>query len=223
MNAEIHELILALREELTLFGELLSLLEEQQRLILGHATEGLLENLQTIHAQAPVIALARGKRENCRRRLAESLGQPAATTFRQLLAWVPSECRGLLKALADEINDLLVRSQQRLRQNHLLLRRSLNSLRQVALDLFAPQSHFEGEAVRVSRSPQPRPSRRLPDDGGTSQTWRMELSDTAQPPPNPVERDGEELWNLCRQESRRSTSISSHPRIRAPRNDFRRD
>ncbi len=128
-------MIQALREEVTQYGELLALLEKQQQLILGRSTDGLLGNLRSIHAQVPLVGSARQCRDDCRQALASALGQPATISFRILIAAAPPHCRALFEALVDEINDLLQRSQERLRQNHRLISRSLSSLHRMILEL----------------------------------------------------------------------------------------
>lgn len=136
MKAELEQLIETMRDELTQYGELLALLEQQQDLIVSRSAEGLLENLGAINAQVPVVAAARQKRDQLRKDLAAALGQPTTIAFRPLIALTPAEYQPLLEALVDEINDLLMRSQQRLRQNHLLLSRSLDLMQQMIFSLF---------------------------------------------------------------------------------------
>ena len=67
MKAELEKLIATLREELTQYGELLALLEQQQDLIVSRSAEGLLENLGAINAQVPVVAAARQHRDQAPR------------------------------------------------------------------------------------------------------------------------------------------------------------
>jgi flagellar biosynthesis/type III secretory pathway chaperone len=53
---------------------------------------------------------------------------------------MPPDYRPLAKALVDENNELLARVQQRARQNHLLLRRSLDLMQQLLHSLM-PTAH----------------------------------------------------------------------------------
>jgi flagellar biosynthesis/type III secretory pathway chaperone len=140
MKRELENLIQTLREELTQYGELLALLEQQQDLIVNRSAEGLLENLGAINAQIPIVSAARQRRQQLRSELATAAGQPVAVSFRSLIALAPQEYRPLLEALVDEVNDLLQRAQQRLRQNHLLLSRSLDLMQQMFLSLFPSSS-----------------------------------------------------------------------------------
>ena len=132
----LDDLIGMLREELTQYGELLALLEQQLELIVSRSAEGLFENLAAINAQIPLVAAARQKRDALRKELAVALGLSGTASFRLLTQSAPTDYRPLLEALVTEINDLLRRSQQRLRQNHILLRRSLDSMQQMITSLF---------------------------------------------------------------------------------------
>jgi flagellar biosynthesis/type III secretory pathway chaperone len=157
MKAELEKLIETLREELTQYGELLALLEQQQDLIVSRSAEGLLENLGAINAQVPIVATARQNRDQLRKDLAIALGQSATYSFRQLITLVPKEYQPLLEALVEEINDLLMRSQQRLRQNHLLLSRSLDLMQQMIFSLFPSsggQTYNQAGAVKSPSLPQ---------------------------------------------------------------------
>ena len=49
MNEELHNLIEALREELTQYGEVLALMQEQQELIINRAAPDLLANLNAVN------------------------------------------------------------------------------------------------------------------------------------------------------------------------------
>jgi len=157
MKAELDNLIATLRDELTQYGELLALLEQQQDLIVSRSAEGLLENLGAINAQVPIVAAARQHRDQLRKELATALSQPTTVSFRQLIALVPKEYQPLLEALVDEINDLLMRSQQRLRQNHLLLSRSLDLMQQMIFSLFPSsggQTYTQTGTVKTGNLPQ---------------------------------------------------------------------
>jgi len=157
MKAELEALIGTLREELTQYGELLALLEQQQDLIVSRSAEGLLENLGAINAQVPVVAAARQRRDQLRKELAVALGNPSTLSFRQLMVLVPPDYQPLLEALVDEINDLLMRSQQRLRQNHLLLSRSLDLMQQMIFSLFPSsggQTYSQAGMVKSGPLPQ---------------------------------------------------------------------
>lgn len=136
MIADTEKLVSVMREELAHYGELLALLETQQELIVTRSAQGLWENIATISAHVPKIPLARRRREDQRLALAKILGLPATVTFRQLIVLLPANYQPLLNALVEEINSLLFRAQRRLHQNHLLLSRSLDLMKQTISRLF---------------------------------------------------------------------------------------
>ncbi|GIX50647.1 MAG: hypothetical protein KatS3mg132_841 [Limisphaera sp.] len=139
MNEPLQQLIEALRHELQQYGEMLALLEQQQDSVLHRRSEDLLQTVGAIQAQARTLQHARDQREACRRRLAQELGLPESAPFAEILLRVPADYRPLLEALVQENNDLLVRVQQRARQNHLLLHRAVE-LMQRLLAAFLPAS-----------------------------------------------------------------------------------
>ncbi len=136
MKEHIDPLVRALREELTQYGELLALMQEQQELIINRQAQDLLQNLNKVNDQMKKIAAARDGREVARRALVALVGGDAGTTFRQMTAKLPPEYQPLLEALVEEINQLLQRVHQWLRQNHLLLRRSLDLMQSILQNIF---------------------------------------------------------------------------------------
>jgi flagellar biosynthesis/type III secretory pathway chaperone len=136
MNEFIEQLIGALREELQQYGELLALLEQQQQLVMIRASTALLENLAAINAQTSVVQVARREREQFQRQLSTSLQLPADATFARLLGVVAEPQQGLLETLVDEINRCLRRVQQQSRQNHVLLRCSVEMMQRFMATLF---------------------------------------------------------------------------------------
>jgi flagellar biosynthesis/type III secretory pathway chaperone len=125
MIDSIQRLIVALREELQEYGEMLALLDRQQQMIMARAADEVFQSISIIQVQGAAIQNARLHREQRHRDAAEDHGQVASTPFAVLIPLLPSDYRPLVKALVDENNELLVRVQQRARQNHLLLNRSL--------------------------------------------------------------------------------------------------
>jgi flagellar biosynthesis/type III secretory pathway chaperone len=136
MLESIQQLIVALREELQQYGEMLALLDRQQQLVVIRAGAEVFQSVGQIQGQATVILGARVRREECRRQAARKLGRPEETLFTDLIPLLPAEYRPLVKALVDENNELLVRVQQRARQNHLLLSRSLELMQGMLNSLF---------------------------------------------------------------------------------------
>lgn len=139
MTESIQQLIAALREELQQYGEMLARLDRQQQFIAIRAGAEVFQTVGLIQAQATAILGARTRREECRRQAAKNLGRPGDTLFVDLIPLLPAEYRPLVKALVEENNELLVRVQQRARQNHLLLSRSLE-LMQGTLNALFPAS-----------------------------------------------------------------------------------
>jgi len=148
MNEHINTLIAALREELTQYGEVLALMQEQQEHIINRAANELLVNLSAVEEQMTKVAAARDQREACRRALVASLGGTEETTFRQMTELLPEEVQPLLTALVEEINQLLQRIQKWLRQNHMLLKRSLELMNQIMQRMFPASGGAAGTYSR---------------------------------------------------------------------------
>ena len=144
MNEELNNLITALRDELTQYGEVLALMQEQQQFIINRAANELLLNLNEVNEQMEKVSVARNHREACRRALVATLGATEETTFYQMTEMLPSEVQPLLKALVEEINQLLQHIQKWLRQNHMLLSRSLDLMKQIMKGMFPSSSSTAG-------------------------------------------------------------------------------
>jgi|TARA_Y100000739_G_C20358570_1_gene351101 hypothetical protein len=136
MNEELNNLVNALREELTQYGEVLALMQEQQELIINRAANDLLINLNRVNEQMERVAIARNQREICRQNLVAALGGAEGTTFRQMTEMLPPEVQPLLDALVQEINHMLQNIQRWLKQNHLLLKRSLDLMQTIMKNMF---------------------------------------------------------------------------------------
>jgi flagellar biosynthesis/type III secretory pathway chaperone len=132
----LNELIAALREELQTYGGILALLDQQQESVMNRQSDGVVTAAQQIQTQMKEVELARRRREVCRGSLARLLGRAGDATFAELLPLLPADYRPLVQALVDENNQLLVRVQQRSRQNHLLMRRSLELMQTFLSSLF---------------------------------------------------------------------------------------
>ncbi len=136
MNEELNNLVNALREELTQYGEVLALMQEQQELIINRAANDLLINLNRVNEQMERVAIARNQRETCRQNLVAALGGAEDTTFHQMTEMLPPEVQPLLDALVQEINHMLQNIQRWLKQNHLLLKRSLDLMQTIMKNMF---------------------------------------------------------------------------------------
>jgi len=144
MNEELNNLIAILREELTQYGEVLALMQEQQELIINRAANELLVNLNTVNSQMEQVAQVRQQRELARQQLVDSLGGTEETTFRQMTEMLPAEVQPLIDALVQEINQMLQNVQKWLRQNHILLKRSLDLMQTIMKNMFPSSSAVAG-------------------------------------------------------------------------------
>ena len=158
MNEYLNNLIAALREEMTQYGELLALMQEQQELIINRSANELLINLHDVNQQVEKITAHREHRDAARRALVQSVGGTEDTTFKQMTALLPEEYQPLLNALVEEINQLLQRIQQWVRQNHLLLKRSLDLMSKIMHTIFptssaAAQTYGRGGTVNPIAPP----------------------------------------------------------------------
>lgn len=140
MNDLLHNLIEALREELKQYGEMLAVLDLQQQAVVQRQTNDLLQNAAEVNAQANVIAAVRHEREQHRRNVAMALGLDEEASFAAIIPHLPADYRPLAQALVNENNALLVRIQQRARQNHLLLSHAVELLRQLMNAIFPGSS-----------------------------------------------------------------------------------
>ncbi len=158
MNDALNNLIAALREEMTQYGELLALMQEQQELIINRSANELLINLHDVNQQVEKIGTHREQREAARRVLVQSVGGTEDTTFKQMTALLPEEYQPLLNALVEEINQLLQRIQTWVKQNHLLLKRSLDLMSKIMNTIFptssaAAQTYGRGGTVNPITPP----------------------------------------------------------------------
>ena len=126
MIEELKRFIEALREELQHYGEMLGLLDRQQELVVIRAADEILQTVSAINAQSASIQSARQHRQHRIGELARTLLRPDDITCMDLIPLLPDDYRPLVRALVEENNELLMRVQQRARQNHLLLSRSVD-------------------------------------------------------------------------------------------------
>lgn len=139
MTDALQRLIEALRDELQQYGEMLALLDQQQEQVCARVADEVLSTVTLIQEQGTVMQGARRQRGECRTALARALGLSDEAAFLELIPRLPASFRPLVQALVDENNDLLRRVQQRARQNHFLLSRSVE-LMQSLIGSLVPQS-----------------------------------------------------------------------------------
>ena len=128
MNDKLNHLIEALREELQQYGTMLALFERQQEELVRRETDQILATASELQSQGGAIRSAREQRVFRYVELAESLSVPPDGRFTGLLEALPVHRRGQVQALMDENNRLLKRIQHVARQNHLVLKHSLEHL-----------------------------------------------------------------------------------------------
>jgi hypothetical protein len=159
MNELLSNLIEALREELKQYGEMLALLDQQQHFVVRRQTSELPENVNSVNAQAAVITAARQERAQRQRHLARLLELPEGASFSAFLPLLPADYRPLVDALVCENNELLIRVQQRARQNHLLLSHCVELMQQLINSIFpgvSPTTYNGSGHIPVAAVP-PRP------------------------------------------------------------------
>jgi flagellar biosynthesis/type III secretory pathway chaperone len=139
MKDHLHNLVESLREELKEYSETLSLLSQQQEMVIHRQTQDLIQCVSRLNSQVEILAAARQEREQRQRHVARLLGLPETAAFAELVPRLPGEYQPLVKALVSENNELLRRIQYRARHNHLLLNR-ITELMQRLLDPFFPGS-----------------------------------------------------------------------------------
>jgi len=131
MIESLKKLIEALRDELKNYGEMLALLERQQGYLVARAATEMSQSIHLIQAQGLLIHEVREWREQCRWAVAEAAGQDESACFADLIPLLPSDYQPLVQALVDENNELLFRVRRRARQNHLILKRSVELMQEV--------------------------------------------------------------------------------------------
>ena len=132
----VEQLVTALREELTQYGEMLALLDQQQESAINRMADEMLAATTAVQGQAGVIQAARRAREQAQRGMALELCVVETSTFVELIPLLPAHYRPLVASLVEENNHLLQRVQQRARQNHLVLSRSVELMQQFLGTLF---------------------------------------------------------------------------------------
>lgn len=136
MTDSLQQLIQALREELQQYGEMLARLDRQQEYVTQRASDDVMQSVSLIQEQTLTIQSSRSLREKWRRKISNEIGVADDSSFRALIPLLPLEYRPLVRALVEENNELLVRVQQRVRQNHLLLTRSMELMQGFLNTLF---------------------------------------------------------------------------------------
>lgn len=125
----------SLRRELSEYGCLLRLFEEQQASLFHREATNVLRLSAEIEQQVRFLHESRRTREENVATFAISKGQPVNSTLRSLLPHFNAEVRPLLEALIGEVNVLIHRVRRASRQNHSLLARTVDSHQQMLRSL----------------------------------------------------------------------------------------
>ncbi len=131
MIDSLQDLIHSLREELQQYGEMLARLDQQQALISRRGAEDLMQSTAEVESQSRMIQNARRDRIQSQQELARALRLTDDAPFAEITPRLPQDYRPLVAALVQENNELLTRVQQRSRQNHVLLARSVELMSRV--------------------------------------------------------------------------------------------
>jgi flagellar biosynthesis/type III secretory pathway chaperone len=156
MNEALNNLIEALREELKQYGEMLALLDQEQELVMHRQTCGISPCVLAINGQAETLQTVRHEREQRLRHLLREFHLPEQTSLKELIPRLPSQYQPLVQALLQENKELLVRVQQRARQNHLLLSRMVDLMQKLIGSLLpgsAPATYTGGGVMLTPTSP----------------------------------------------------------------------
>jgi flagellar biosynthesis/type III secretory pathway chaperone len=131
IQSSFQEIVSMLQNELQEYGGLLHLFDRQQKCIVHQDPTGFLDINVDVDEQIAKLTHCRQIREDLVRRTATALGKPADITLTALSHSFAPEHQPLLRALIDEINDLITRTQRRTRQNRMLLAQCVESARQL--------------------------------------------------------------------------------------------
>ncbi|MGO8697717.1 MAG: flagellar protein FlgN [Limisphaerales bacterium] len=158
MSQSLQVLIESLRQELQNYGEMLALLERQKGHLIARAACEIFQSISLIKAQGAAILQARAQREECRRLVAQECGQPDNCCFGALIPLMPADYQPLLQALVEENNELLAQVRRRARQNHLMLRRSVELMQELLSSLLPSRqaSVYNGTGSRQTFVSAPR-------------------------------------------------------------------
>ena len=125
MSTPWEAVVEALRDELQEYGGLLNLFEDQQAAILQRRPEVVLEVTASIEEQLKTISERRNYREELVRKSSRTVQTSSDGLVREVISYFPEAVRSLANALVDEVNNLLIRTKRRARQNQMLLVRSI--------------------------------------------------------------------------------------------------
>ncbi|MEN9469495.1 MAG: hypothetical protein RL630_1228 [Verrucomicrobiota bacterium] len=131
IQTQFQEIVAMLQNELQEYGGLLHLFDRQQKCIVHQDPTGFLDINVDVDEQIAKLSHCRLEREELVRQTALALGKSKDITLSALSHSFAAEHQPLLRALIDEINDLITRTHRRTRQNRMLLSQCVESARQL--------------------------------------------------------------------------------------------
>lgn len=131
IQTKFQEIVAMLQNELQEYGGLLHLFDRQQKCIVHQDPTGFLDINVDVDEQIAKLTHCRHEREELVRQTAVALGKSKDITLSALSHSFAPEHQPLLRALIEEINDLITRTQRRTRQNRMLLAQCVESARQL--------------------------------------------------------------------------------------------
>lgn len=131
LQDQFQDIVAALQNELQEYGGLLHLFDRQQKCIVHQDPTGFLDINVDVDEQIAKLSNCRLEREALVRSTAMVMGQSSDITLAALTVHFPLQQQPLLRALIEEINDLISRTQRRTRQNRMLLAQCVESARQL--------------------------------------------------------------------------------------------
>ncbi|MCH6255856.1 flagellar protein FlgN [Puniceicoccaceae bacterium K14] len=145
MNTDLNQedwdpLLELLREEVQEYGGLYNLLERQQREVFERAPESVMSTNEEVEHYMGQMGLLRERREEQVVLMANRFGCDTDLSLSNMLDYFPEFIRPLLKALIDEINEMVRRTRRKARQNFLLLSRTME-LTQEAISSLQPDNY----------------------------------------------------------------------------------
>jgi flagellar biosynthesis/type III secretory pathway chaperone len=121
MNHDWDKMAECLRGEISEYGRLLNLIDDQHKLIFQRDSAAIVRLNPTLQAQVEILHECRGRREQAVREFAAAHAQPSVSTMRALLPLVEPDGRPLMAALIAEINHLVHRVRRAMALNQRLL------------------------------------------------------------------------------------------------------
>ena len=126
----------ALRKELEEYGALFNLVNEQQHVIATRATESLTALSGKIQSQTRLCNQLRLQREQLIVDLLNDWGiNRELSSMAELIPLFPENNQPLIAALVEQINHMIARVRQKVRQNQLLLSRANDIIEQIIFSL----------------------------------------------------------------------------------------